>query len=428
MRPLVLISLTWSAKTATRGDILLGSAELQKIKTTSTKRSVPIDSSASTALVSCDGLGGYNWSDQAEEGPNYALMAFHLQVLTQRKKLEIAQEEKDGIQLNVEKFENASKNLNKLIKCQIVNNCKKRLGCENYNAVPPPYSGNFMPPAHDLSFTGLYEFDNKHVDENNKSSEEEPKVVRKSDDAPIIEEWVSDDEKENVTQPKIEKKIVKLDHKVKVIRCDNGTEFKNSKMNQFCEMKGILRQFIIARTPQQNRVAERRNMILIEVARTMLADSKSPTSFWAETINIKAFRVFNSRTIIVEENLHIRFSKTTRNVVCSGPDWLIDINALTRTINYEPVVVDPKSSHDDGAKPLSDDGKKVDEDPRKENECNDQEKEDNVNNTNSVNTISSTVNAGGTNKDNELLFVLNMSALEDVIIFNFLSDDEDDGT
>ncbi|GJR09602.1 putative ribonuclease H-like domain-containing protein [Tanacetum coccineum] len=62
-----------------------------------------------------------------------------------------------------------------------------------------------------------------------------------------------------------------VDHKVKVIRCDNGTEFKNREMNQFCEMKGILRQFSIARTPQQNGVAERRNKTLIEAARTMLA-------------------------------------------------------------------------------------------------------------------------------------------------------------
>ncbi|GJS79121.1 reverse transcriptase domain-containing protein [Tanacetum coccineum] len=45
-----------------------------------------------------------------------------------------------------------------------------------------------------------------------------------------------------------------VDHKVKVIRCDNGTEFKNKEMNQFCEMKGILRQFSVARTPQQNGV------------------------------------------------------------------------------------------------------------------------------------------------------------------------------
>ncbi|GKA34365.1 ribonuclease H-like domain-containing protein [Tanacetum coccineum] len=80
-----------------------------------------------------------------------------------KKKLEIVQKEKDGIQLNVDKFEHASKNLNKLIECQIVDNCKKGLGYENYNAVPPPYTGNFMPPTPDLSFTGLDEFINKPV-------------------------------------------------------------------------------------------------------------------------------------------------------------------------------------------------------------------------------------------------------------------------
>ncbi|GJW54324.1 putative ribonuclease H-like domain-containing protein [Tanacetum coccineum] len=73
-----------------------------------------------------------------------------------------------------------------------------------------------------------------------------------------------------------------LDHKVKVIRCDNGSEFKNSVMNQFCERKEIKREFSVARTPQQNGVAERKNRTLIEAARTMLVDSKLPTTFWDE--------------------------------------------------------------------------------------------------------------------------------------------------
>ncbi|GJS26250.1 ribonuclease H-like domain-containing protein [Tanacetum coccineum] len=108
-----------------------------------------------------------------------------------RKKLKIVQK-KDGIQLNVDKFEHASKSLNKLIECQIVDNCKKGLGYENYNAVLPPYTGNFMPPTPDLSFTGLDEFVNEPVVENCKtmSSEKELKIVRKCDDASIIEEWV----------------------------------------------------------------------------------------------------------------------------------------------------------------------------------------------------------------------------------------------
>ncbi|GKC29504.1 hypothetical protein Tco_1036798, partial [Tanacetum coccineum] len=76
---------------------------------------------------------------------------------------------------------------------------------------PPPYTGNFMPPTPDLSFTSLDEFVNEPVVENCKAmfSEEEPKVVRKCDDALSIEEWVSDDEKEDVSQPKIKKKTVR---------------------------------------------------------------------------------------------------------------------------------------------------------------------------------------------------------------------------
>ncbi|GKA30172.1 ribonuclease H-like domain-containing protein [Tanacetum coccineum] len=70
-----------------------------------------------------------------------------------------------------------------------------------------------------------------------------------------------------------------IDLKVKVIRCDNGTEFKNKVMNQFCEMKGIKREFSVARTPQQNGVAERKHWTLIEAARNMLANSKLPTTF-----------------------------------------------------------------------------------------------------------------------------------------------------
>nr|GEW88913.1 uncharacterized mitochondrial protein AtMg00810-like [Tanacetum cinerariifolium] len=103
----------------------------------------------------------------------------------------------------------------------------------------------------------------------------------------------------------------------------------------------------------------------------------------------------------------------------SRPDWLFDIYALTRTMNYEQIVADPKSSHDDGSKPSCDDGKKVDEDLRKENKCNDQEKEDNIKSTNNVNTVCSTVNDAGINEDNELPFDPNMPALEDVSTFNF---------
>ncbi|GKA75759.1 putative ribonuclease H-like domain-containing protein, partial [Tanacetum coccineum] len=72
-----------------------------------------------------------------------------------------------------------------------------------------------------------------------------------------------------------------IDQRVKVLRCDNGTKFKNKEMNQFYKRKGIKSDFSVARTPQQNGVAKRKNRTLIKAARTLLADFKIPTTFWA---------------------------------------------------------------------------------------------------------------------------------------------------
>nr|GEW30301.1 hypothetical protein [Tanacetum cinerariifolium] len=139
--------------------------------------------------------------------------------------------------------------------------------------------------------------------------------------------------------------------------------------NLFCQMKGIKKEFSVARTPQQNRVAERKNRTLIEVARTMLADSLLPTTFWAEAVNTayhlgkfngktdkgflvgysvnsKAFRVFNSRTKKVEENLHVNFLENKPNVAESGPKWLFDIDSLTKSMNYELVSAGNQSNGD----------------------------------------------------------------------------------
>ncbi|GJV33567.1 putative ribonuclease H-like domain-containing protein [Tanacetum coccineum] len=92
-----------------------------------------------------------------------------------------------------------------------------------------------------------------------------------------------------------------IDLKMKVIRFDNGIEFKNRVMNQLCEMKGIKREYSVARTPQQNRVAERKNRTLIEAARTMLANLKLPTIFWAEAVNTACY-VKNRVLVIKPQN------------------------------------------------------------------------------------------------------------------------------
>ncbi|GJZ75083.1 ribonuclease H-like domain-containing protein [Tanacetum coccineum] len=89
-----------------------------------------------------------------------------------------------------------------------------------------------------------------------------------------------------------------VDKKEKIIRCDNGTEFKNKVMDDFFREKGIKREYSVARTPQQNRVAERRNRTLIEAARTMLADSILPTTFWVEAINTACY--VQNRVLVVK--------------------------------------------------------------------------------------------------------------------------------
>nr|GEV08681.1 uncharacterized mitochondrial protein AtMg00810-like [Tanacetum cinerariifolium] len=138
-----------------------------------------------------------------------------------------------------------------------------------------------------------------------------------------------------------------LSLKVKIIRSDNRTEFKNQDLNQFCRMKGIKREFSMARTPQQNGIAKKKNRTLIEAARTMLADSLLPIPFWAEandrflvgySVSSKAFRVFNSRTRIIQETLHRNFLENKPNVARSRPAWLFDIDTLTKSMNYQPVL------------------------------------------------------------------------------------------
>ncbi|GKA74917.1 putative ribonuclease H-like domain-containing protein [Tanacetum coccineum] len=95
-----------------------------------------------------------------------------------------------------------------------------------------------------------------------------------------------------------------LNHKVKIIRSDHGTEFKNHAMNELCAKKGIKREFSVARTPQQNGVAERKNRTLIEAARTMLADSLLPIPFWAEAVNTACY-VLNREYILVSVKIKL---------------------------------------------------------------------------------------------------------------------------
>ncbi|GJS96324.1 hypothetical protein Tco_0803292 [Tanacetum coccineum] len=176
--------------------------------------------------------------------------------------------------------------------------------------------------------------------------------------------------------------------------------------------------------------------LFVDEKRLSLYGKADEGFFVGYSINSKAFRVFNSRTRIVEENLHVQFSENTPYLVqLWSKICLFDIDALTKSMNYKPVVArnqpngnagtkacydagmetvpvkdyillplwnaDPpfsqssKSSPNAGFKPLGDDEKKVTEEPGKEggdsskdSESNDQEKKDNIYSTNTVNTAS----------------------------------------
>ncbi|GJW14560.1 putative ribonuclease H-like domain-containing protein [Tanacetum coccineum] len=291
-------------------------------------------------------------------------------------------------------------------------------------------------------------------------------------------------------------------------------------MNQFYEMKGIKREISVARTPQQNEVAERKNKTLIETARTMLADLKLPTTFWAEVVNTACYvqnrvlvikpynktpyKLFLGRKPALSFMRPFRYPVTILNTIdyldkfngktdegffvakhseysISGPNWLFDIDALTKSMNYKPVVAgnqsngsagtkacnnvgkarvetipgkdyillplwtqDPsfssslKDSPDAGFKPSGEEEKKDAKDPgyedskvpsTKEPRVN-QEKDANVNSTNNINNVSPTDNVAGIEDnvvDENIVYGCaddpNMPNLKDIVY----SDDEDVG-
>ncbi|GJX01760.1 putative ribonuclease H-like domain-containing protein [Tanacetum coccineum] len=607
-----------------------------------TRRVVPVETTTSNALVSCDG-SGYDWSDQAEEGPtNFALMAYsstssnsevstdsncsssclenvkilkeqneqllkdlrtsklnaiayktgleyvearllvykknesvyeedikvlkreiHLRevaITELRRKLELAQKQKDEIQLTVENFENSSKNLSKLIDCQIVDKCKTGLG---YNVVPPPYTGNFMPPKPNLSFSGLEEFTSepiviKHVVENSeaKASEAKPKAVRKNNGAPIIEDWVSDNKEDDVPQAKIEKKTFKPSFaKIEFVKPKGKTARKTAKhvdckkvnQKQFQNTKPIWNN--AKRVNHQNFAKKthpflKKNMVpratnVIYLYKTAHSTIKRPsdknTTFKNSNFNqrVNTVKDKNVNTARPKAVVNAVRPKAVVNVVkgnnvnavkasacwvwkpknkdlnhgspqmdlqdqgmidsgCSRhvtgnmsyltdyeeidggyvsfrgdpkggkitgsrPNWLFDIDALTKLMNYKPVVIGNQSNGNAGTKACDDEGKarmetvpgkdyillpfddekKVDEDSSTESES--EEKEDTINSTNNINTVSlnmpnstNNVNAASKNEVNvvggkmsiELLNDPNMPELED---YNIFEDDEDVG-
>nr|GEY07939.1 ribonuclease H-like domain-containing protein [Tanacetum cinerariifolium] len=359
-------------------------------------------------------------------------------------KLELAQKQKDEIQLTIENFENSSNCLSKLLDCQIVDKCKTK-EFVNEPIVSEPTVKKPMVKTSEA-----------------KASVDKPKVVRKNFCSPLIEDWISDSEDEAESKSKIEKKTVKPSFaKIKFVKSKEQVKSPSlqllNKGNPQMDLqdKGVIdsgcsrnmtgNMFYLTNyeeinggyvafggNPKRGKITGKDDYsrftwvfflaskdetsailktFIIRIEN--LVDHKADEGFFVGySLNSKAFRVFNSRTMIVEENLHIRFSENTPNVVGSEPDWLFDIDALTRTMNYEPITAGTQSNGFAATKACDNA---------------DQEKNDNVNNTNNVNAAGTNrFNIVGAYKNYKLPFYPEMPALEDISTFNLSSDHEDD--
>nr|GEW49201.1 hypothetical protein [Tanacetum cinerariifolium] len=133
-----------------------------------------------------------------------------------------------------------------------------------------------------------------------------------------------------------------INQKAKIIRSDNGTESKNHDLNQFSGMKGIKKEFSVART-------------LIKAARTMLADLLLPIPFWAKAVNTACY--VQNRVLVTKPHnktpLELLLGRSPR----FGPKWLFDIDTLTKSMNYQPTVAGNQPNDNVGIKENLDAGK-----------------------------------------------------------------------
>ncbi|GJS87082.1 ribonuclease H-like domain-containing protein [Tanacetum coccineum] len=350
------------------------------------RRNVTVETTEAKALVAQDGFG-YDWSDQAEEGPtNFALMAY-----TSSSSSSSDYEEK-GI---------------------IDSGCSRHMtGNKSYLSDYEEIDGGFV------TFGG---------------STKGGKITRKDTECVVL-----------------------------------SSDFKLLDESQ-----------VLLKVPRKN------NMYSVDLKNVIPSggkfDGKADEGFFVGySVNSKAFRVFNSRTRIVEETLHITFLENKPNVAGSGPEWLFDIDTLTKSMNYKPVVAGNQTNGNAGTKesidagqagkktvpsheyillplwtpdsPISsspkrsddevadDAGKKSTKDPANEGDKDDQDLRDefereferlfvqgkeaeiNINSTNSISAVSSPINTARTkDADDEPM----MPNLEDTGIFGDAYDDED---
>ncbi|GJW29859.1 hypothetical protein Tco_0046734, partial [Tanacetum coccineum] len=235
------------------------------------RRNVIVETIETKALVAQDGLG-YDWSDQAEEGPtNFALMAYtslgsssssssDSEVSTCSKAClkyyETLKEHYDNMtkdfnksQLNVGAYKAGVESVE--AKLDVYKKNEYKIG-EGYHAVPPPYTGNFMPPKPNLVLADEEEYVFSEsitstpavATSKVKTYESKPKSVSE----PLIEDWISDSEDENETEFKSKQRkpsfakveFIKSNKHVKIPRESVGKVENNNKLNTLGKIVKVL--------------------------------------------------------------------------------------------------------------------------------------------------------------------------------------------
>nr|GEU67918.1 hypothetical protein [Tanacetum cinerariifolium] len=291
-------------------------------------RTVPVEVSTSNALVSqCDAVGGYDWSFQAKEEPtNYALMDF-----------------------TSPGSSSSSGSDNELHSQESDNSVTKNQENDRYKIV-----------ANVINVES-----SKHKTSKDKSKTHRPH-------APIIEDWISDSKDETEIEPvttAVTQSTVKCTRPVKNVfhkahsPGNKGNAAKAStcwvwKVNKGKQHRASCKSKIVSSISQPLQRSPSIGFMRpfgcpVTILNTLdplgKFDGKANEGFLVGYfINCKAFRVFNSRTRIVQETLHVIFFENKPNVAGIGPKWIFDIDSLTMSMNYQPVVVGNQPNNNPG--------------------------------------------------------------------------------
>nr|GEX42952.1 uncharacterized mitochondrial protein AtMg00810-like [Tanacetum cinerariifolium] len=258
-----------------------------------------------------------------------------------------------------------------------------------YHAVPLPLTRNYMPPLANLSFAGLD--DSVYRPTANKASASiskgEPSVIKTSNisvkmpkvdsvrtSGVIINYWVSDDEDTLVdTQVDSQTTVKPSFKKIKFTKARNESvkfdkQADNPKMvtqnskgipQQALKYKGMFNSGCSRHMKGNKALLTDYQDIdggFVAFGRSTKGgkitgkfDGKNEEGFLVGySVNSKAFRVFNTQTKKVEENLHVNFLENKPNVARQGPNWIFDIDSLENFMNYQPITTGNQANENAG--------------------------------------------------------------------------------